>query len=285
MEPPIAVMARNAFSRDSSVTSSVGTCPRPTAATIASPVQRASARRDSLAAAGSVEPGRAKPSTSATAAMVVAVPITLQVPTPTLTLPSSAAQAPSSSSPTRRCSHSGHTSSTVNSRFAPKQETGRGPAATTMAGTPALSAPMIWAGMVLSQPPSSTTPSMGEARTISSTSMDIRLRRYMDEGRENGSEREIVGNSRGRPPAARTPALTSAASSPSPALQGLSSLAVLAMPITGERRTSSAENPAPRKNARCSSPSWVSPRNRAPPPRLIPSCDMDAPCRSATPPR
>jgi hypothetical protein len=35
---------------------------------------------------------------------------------------------------------------------------------------------MSWAGTVLSQPPISTTASIGCARTISSTSIDMRLR-------------------------------------------------------------------------------------------------------------
>ena len=38
---------------------------------------------------------------------------------------------------------------------------------------------MSWAGTVLSQPPTRTTASMGWARTISSTSMDMRLRNIM----------------------------------------------------------------------------------------------------------
>ena len=51
-----------------------------------------------------------------------------------------------------------------------------GPATSCTAGTPAEAAPISCAGTVLSQPPTSTTASMGWARIISSTSMDIRLR-------------------------------------------------------------------------------------------------------------
>ena len=41
----------------------------------------------------------------------------------------------------------------------------------------ALAAPMSWAGMVLSQPARSTTPSIGWARIISSVSIAMRLRK------------------------------------------------------------------------------------------------------------
>src|SRR4029077_3817143 len=51
-----------------------------------------------------------------------------------------------------------------------------GPATSMMEGLPAETAPINWAGTVLSQPPISTTASIGCARTISSVSIDIRLR-------------------------------------------------------------------------------------------------------------
>jgi hypothetical protein len=51
-----------------------------------------------------------------------------------------------------------------------------GPPVTTIAGTFALAAPMIDAGFVLSQPVSSTTPSIGFERMDSSTSIAIRFR-------------------------------------------------------------------------------------------------------------
>src|SRR5699024_2558896 len=88
-------------------------------------------------------------------------------------------------------------------------DTGRGPAVTITAGLLALIEPMSWAGTVLSQPPIRTTPSIGETEIISSTSMDMRFRKYRLVGRVNGSEIEIVGNSRGNPPASRIPLLTS----------------------------------------------------------------------------
>ena len=58
-----------------------------------------------------------------------------------------------------------------------------GPPVTMIAGRSTLAAPMSCAGVVLSQPLSSTTPSMGFARIDSSTSMLIRLRNSIVVGR------------------------------------------------------------------------------------------------------
>ena len=66
---------------------------------------------------------------------------------------------------------------------------------------------MSWAGTVLSQPPSRTTASIGWARIISSTSIDMRLRNFRLVGLRNTSPREMVGNSIGRAPAAKDAAL------------------------------------------------------------------------------
>lgn len=71
---------------------------------------------------------------------------------------------------------------------------------------------MSWAGTVLSQPPMSTTASMGWALSISSVSMDMRLRKYMLVGWEKLSCREMVGKSMGRPPAISTPRFTASSS-------------------------------------------------------------------------
>ncbi len=51
-----------------------------------------------------------------------------------------------------------------------------GPVTSCTAGTPALTAAMSCAGTVLSQPPTSTTASIGCAATIASVSSAIRLR-------------------------------------------------------------------------------------------------------------
>ena len=88
-----------------------------------------------------------------------------------------------------------------------------GPTARYTTGTSALAAPISWAGRVLSQPPITTTASIGWARIISSTSMLIRLRYISEVGFRKVSPSEIVGNSIGRPPAASTPRLVASTSS------------------------------------------------------------------------
>jgi len=80
-----------------------------------------------------------------------------------------------------------------------------GPVTSWIAGTSAEAAPMSCAGTVLSQPPTSTTASIGWARIISSTSMLIRLRNIKLVGLRNDSPSEMVGKSIGNPPAASTP--------------------------------------------------------------------------------
>ena len=82
-----------------------------------------------------------------------------------------------------------------------------------MAGRSADTAPISCAGTVLSQPPISTTASIGCARIISSVSMAIRLRYLRLVGVRNTSPSEMVGNSSGSAPAASTPRFTAAKSS------------------------------------------------------------------------
>jgi hypothetical protein len=108
-----------------------------------------------------------------------------------------------------------------------------------MAGRSALAAAMSWAGTVLSQPPISTTASMGWARTISSVSMAMRLRRYMEVGWAKDSWMEMVGKAMGRPPASMTPRRTASMSWGALPWQGLKSLPVSAMPTIGRSSASS----------------------------------------------
>src|SRR3954464_6277188 len=107
-----------------------------------------------------------------------------------------------------------------------------GPPVTTMAGRSALAAPISCAGVVLSQPQSNTTPSIGLARIDSSTSIDIKLRYNIDVGFMNISPSEIVGNSRGNPPARQTPRFTASATPRKCALQLFNSLHELQIPMT-----------------------------------------------------
>ncbi len=92
---------------------------------------------------------------------------------------------------------------------------------------------MSWAGTVLSQPPISTTASIGWAWIISSVSMAMRLRYIMLVGLRKTSPSETVGNGRGRAPAASTPRETASTSSGMPRWQLLKPDGVIAMPTTG----------------------------------------------------
>ena len=80
------------------------------------------------------------------------------------------------------------------------------------AGNPADAAPISCAGTVLSQPPISTTASIGAASKTSSVSIDIRFRRNMLFGCEKLSWIDIVGKSIGKPPAIIMPRLTASMS-------------------------------------------------------------------------
>ena len=115
---------------------------------------------------------------------------------------------------------------------------------------------MIIAGVVLSQPQSRTTPSRGFARMHSSTSIDIKLRNIIAVGFIRTSPSEITGNSRGNPPAIRTPRLTASATWRRWLLQLFSSLQLLAMPITGRLSKTASEKPSAFSQARWMKPSW-----------------------------
>ncbi len=82
-------------------------------------------------------------------------------------------------------------------------------------------APISWAGTVLSQPPISTTASIGWARTISSVSMAMRLRRNIEVGFEKLSWIDTVGKAKGRPPDSITPRFTASTSARTLPWQGL----------------------------------------------------------------
>ncbi len=185
--------------------------------------------------------------------MVLAVPITLQTPqlaqnTSSSWSHSSAVTRPSISSETRR------QPSSVATGVPRNRAQLLGPAVSVIAGFPALAAPINWAGTVLSQPASKTTPSMGLQRIISSTSIAIRLRNSIVLGATSCSCSEIVGNTTAVPPAAVTPRRTDSASPAKPWLHGFSSLQLEHTPMTGRRRTASRLRPPARKNARIGQP-------------------------------
>ena len=137
-----------------------------------------------------------------------------------------------------------------------------------IAGMSAEIAPISSAGMVLSQPPISTTASSGSALIISSTSIAIRLRSSIEVGNENASCSDTVGNTNGSAPAMRTPREIASATCGAVLWHGLKSEAVDRMPTIG-RSSASSVKPAPlrkprrRNSANSSSPYWAS-RDRRP---------------------
>src|SRR6185437_4045764 len=98
-------------------------------------------------------PGSDSPSASAIAIMVAAVPITMQVPNERAMPPSISVHSSSVMLPARFSVQYFHTSE-PEPRISPRQlPRSMGPAGTYIIGTPALVAPMIRPGVVLSQPP------------------------------------------------------------------------------------------------------------------------------------
>src|SRR5215212_7245285 len=120
-----------------------------------------------------------------------------------------------------------------------------GPPETTIDGRSQLAAPMMSEGVVLSQPQSSTTPSIGFARIDSSTSMLARFRYNIAVGRTLVSPSDITGNSNGTPPASHTPRFTCSASSRKWPLHGVSSDQVLQIPISGRPSKIPSGSPLP----------------------------------------
>jgi hypothetical protein len=99
--------------------------------------------------------------------------------------------------------------------------------------------------MVLSQPPSSTTPSTGLARSISSAAIAAMLRHSIAVGFTWVSPSDTTGRSSGIPPASYTPLLTDAPISVRCALHGDSADAVFAIAICG--RPAKALSGSPRR--------------------------------------
>ena len=190
------------------------------------------------------------PSASAMQAIVDAVPIVMQWPQDRA-MPLSAASAsswvirPATSSASNR--HTWVPEPTSPPRNLPFS---MGPPVTMIAGRSVLAAAMSIAGVVLSQPDSSTTPSSGLARSSSSTSMAMRLRNNIAVGRISVSPSDMVGNSSGNPPDCQTPRLTASATARRCALQGVSSDQLLAMPMTGRPSNTSGVIPSDRSHDR-----------------------------------
>jgi hypothetical protein len=223
VEPPIAALTRTAFSNAARVMITDGVNAEPASSTARAPVASASTVRRASTAGRPEPPGSIMPSVSARQAIVEAVPMVMQCPDERFRQDSNSSNSSRDTRPARR--------SSVIRQMSVPDPTSRprnlpfsiGPPVSRMAGTSALAAPISAAGVVLSQPASSTTESSGLARICSSISIAARLRYSMEVGRRNGSPSDIAGNSSGSPPACSTPRLTASARIRRCALQGVSS--------------------------------------------------------------
>ena len=187
--------------------------------------------------------GRLRPSASTCVAIVEAVPMTMQTPVERLMLVCASMKLSRLMRPARISSLKRHTSVPEPMSWPQNLPLSIAPPDSTIAGRSTLAAPITSAGVVLSQPQSRTTPSIGLARIDSSTSMLIRLRKSIAVGRRLVSPLDITGNSTGNPPASQTPRLTCSASWRKCALHGVSSDQVLQMPITGRPSNTSCGYP------------------------------------------
>ena len=250
VEPPIAALTLTAFSNAALVMICDGRTPSAASVTIRCPACMAVSSRRESAPGQAADPGSCMPRVSARQAIVDAVPMVMQWPQD-LAMPLSAIThsacvirpAASSASNFQTC---------VPEPTSPPRNfpLSIGPPVTMIAGRSALAAAISIAGVVLSQPDSSTTPSSGFARSSSSTSMAMRLRNSIAVGRISVSPSDIVGNSSGKPPASQTPRLTASATPRRCALHGVSSDQLFAMPITGRPSKTSGTKPSARSHER-----------------------------------
>src|SRR5579859_8027135 len=135
--------------------------------------------------------------------------------------------------PARTSSLSRHTSVPQPSAAPRKVPVSIGPPGTTTAGRSTEAAAISSEGMVLSQPPSNTTPSIGLARSISSVAIAAMFRQSIAVGRTEVSPSETTGRLSGIPPASYTPCFTLSATSLRCELHGVRSDAVLAIAMWG----------------------------------------------------
>ena len=234
-----------------------------TISTMRRPLICASRLRRVSAAGMAAFSGSDIPSASTMLAIVLAVPMVMQWPLERCISDSAAVKSAWLISPARTISDICHTPVPEPMSLPRNLPLSIGPPEMPMLGRSQLAAPMSSEGVVLSQPMSSTTPSIGLPRMLSSTSMLARLRNSMAVGRSWVSPSDITGNSSGKPPASYTPRFTNSAISRKCPLQGVSSLQVLQMPITGRPSSSSCGYPWFFSQLRCTKPSLSCRPNQA----------------------
>jgi hypothetical protein len=208
VEPPSAACIRMAFSKAARVMMSDGLMSSFTSWTMRFPLRWASTLRRESTAGRAAFIGSEMPSASVRLAMVEAVPMVLQTPAERLMPLSALMKSSRLISPARTASEKRQTSVPEPMSRPWNLPFSMEPEETKIAGTSTLAAPIKRPGVVLSQPPISTTPSMGLARIDSSTSMASKFRNSMAVGRIWVSGSDMAGNSMGTPPASQTPRFT-----------------------------------------------------------------------------
>jgi hypothetical protein len=201
VDPPIAARATMALWNEALVRTVLGRRSAATSSTASRPVPWAASRSRLSGAGVPATPGTTVPRASATRAMVEAVPMVLQWPRLRIMADSDLMNCSWESVPARTSSLSRHTSVPQPSGTPRKVPVSIGPPGTTTAGRSTEAAAISSDGMVLSQPPSSTTPSTGLARSISSVAIAAMLRHSIEVGRTWVSPRDTTGSSSGIPPA------------------------------------------------------------------------------------
>ncbi len=213
VEPPIAAFTRIAFSYASRV--SIFAMPKSssTICTMRRPVNCASRLRRVSGAGIAAFSGNDMPNASTMLAMVDAVPIVMQWPLERFMQDSASVNSFCDICPALTISDICQTPVPEPISLPRNLPFNIGPPDKPIVGKPQLAAPISNAGVVLSQPISNTTPSIGLPLMDSSTSMLARLRNNIAVGRNCVSPSDITGNSSGNPPASRTPRLTNSAKS------------------------------------------------------------------------
>ena len=200
-----------------------------------------------LSAAGvPAKPGKVIPSASATQPIVDAVPIVLQWPLLRIIELSDSLKSASLIFPERTSAAKRQTSVPHPNCLPLNVPLSIGPPGTTMAGRFTDVAPIRSDGIVLSQPPRRTTPSIGLPRIISSTAIAAKFRHSIAVGRKFDSPSESIGRLCGTPPASQIPFFTLWAISSRCILHGVRSDAVLRIAICG-RVPVKAESGLPRR--------------------------------------
>ncbi len=176
VEPPSVITVTMAFSIAFRVMMSRGLRSCHTMSTTRRPL--AVAMRGWLESAAGIDaaPGMVMPSTSATEVMVDAVPMVMQWPGERAMPPSISSQSSWVMFPARSSAQYFQLSVPEPSVLPCQLPRSIGPAGTKTAGTFMLAAAISSAGVVLSQPPISTAPSIGWLRSSSSASIASMLR-------------------------------------------------------------------------------------------------------------